>query len=168
MSSARRNLIAFSSGVLFAVGLAIGGMTRPVKVLGFLDFAGAWDPSLALVMGGAVAVHAAALLWARRLRAPVAAPAFVPPVTRGVDARLLAGASLFGAGWGLAGYCPGPAVASLLRLQPATLAFAASMAAGMLLQGALRRARAGSAAAGSAAAVSVAPECSPDAPADAA
>lgn len=116
------NRIAFFCGVVFAVGLGLAGMTAPAKVIGFLHVTGAWDPSLALVMLGAIGVH----VWFA-LRGGQA------PAPGGVDARLLAGAALFGIGWGIAGYCPGPAVVSLVTLSPDVLAFVGAMLAGMLV-----------------------------------
>ena len=108
-----RLLVAFGSGLLFGAGLLVSGMTRPAKVLAFLDPFGAWDPSLALVMAGAVLVYAVGIRSARPRRAPLAAPSFsLPPLLR-IDAPLLAGAAIFGVGWGIGGYCPGPSLVSL-------------------------------------------------------
>jgi uncharacterized protein len=134
MSPARKStIVALVAGALFAVGLALGGMTRPSKVLAFLDFGGVWDPSLALVMLGAVATHALGYRAIRGRASPLFAEAFQIPKARDLDWRLIAGASVFGVGWGLAGYCPGPAVASLGAglLQP--LIFVLLMLTGMLL-----------------------------------
>jgi len=105
--------IALVSGVIFGLGLAISHMVDPAKVLGFLDVAGDWDPSLAFVMGGAVIVYAAAVQWAKRQAQPRFAPAFAPQPRGGIDARLVGGSLLFGVGWGLVGLCPGPAVTTL-------------------------------------------------------
>jgi uncharacterized membrane protein YedE/YeeE len=128
-----RGLLVFATGVLFAAGLALSGMTQPAKVIAFLDFAGAWDPSLAFVMLGAVSVHLFFYRLIVRRGAPVLAPAFAIPKNRAIDGRLLAGASIFGLGWGLAGYCPAPAfVAAGARSSPA-LIMAVSMAAGIAL-----------------------------------
>jgi len=138
----KNNVVAFASGALFAAGLAISGMTQPSKVVGFLDFAGDWDPSLAFVMVGAIAVHIVAMRWALRASAPLFADRFKIPPKRDVDASLVAGAAIFGVGWGLAGYCPGPAVTSVGALSPITLTFVASMLAGMLLFAAMKRTRA--------------------------
>ncbi|RKH12776.1 YeeE/YedE family protein [Corallococcus sp. CA053C] len=129
-------------GVLFALGLGLGGMTQPEKVLAFLDVAGRWDPSLALVMLGAVGVHAVFLLRIRRRPAPVLAPRFAAPSQSKVDLSLVAGAALFGVGWGLVGYCPGPAFTSLATGGRDVLLFVGSMLAGMLLFGFWTRARA--------------------------
>ena len=126
-----RTVVGVVCGLLFAVGLGISGMAQPDKVLGFLDVFGAWDPSLAFVMAGALAVLAAA-----RKFTP-ARPLFdraYPELRRaGIDRRLVGGAALFGLGWGLAGYCPGPAVVSLGAAVPGALVFCAAMLAGMAI-----------------------------------
>lgn len=128
-----KGLVALVAGLLFGAGLALGGMTNPAKVLNFLDFAGAWDPSLACVMGGALAVSAVASAWARRRGASwLGGPLTLPPST-GVDGRLLGGALLFGLGWGLVGLCPGPALAALVTGAREVLLFVAAMLAGILL-----------------------------------
>lgn len=106
--------VALVSGVLFGVGLALAGMTRPEKVRGFLSFFHGWDPSLAFVMGGAVAVHAVAFQLITRRRSPVFAARFALPTRRDLDAKLLGGAAVFGVGWGLGGFCPGPGLTSLV------------------------------------------------------
>src|SRR5512140_2417462 len=103
-------VIEFAVGLLFGLGLILSGMTDPGKVLGFLDLWGAWDPSLALVMGGAIAVGFFAFALARRRATALLGGAMELPETRGIDTRLLAGALVFGVGWGLAGFCPGPAI----------------------------------------------------------
>lgn len=125
--------VAFAAGVLFALGLGVSGMTDPRNVLAFLDVTGAWDPSLALVMGGAIGVHVFFARRARRGVGPALAPRYsmLPPPT--IDARLVGGAALFGLGWGVAGFCPGPAVVSLVTLSPATLAFVGAMVAAMVV-----------------------------------
>jgi uncharacterized membrane protein YedE/YeeE len=110
----RQSLIAMSSGVLFALGLTISGMTDPERVLAFLDLAGDWDPALAFVMAGAVLVHMPFALRSKRKDAkPRYAAHYDLPPERAVDARLLTGAALFGVGWGIAGFCPGPALVAL-------------------------------------------------------
>ncbi len=126
-------IVAFGCGLLFAVGLGLSGMTQPGKVVGFPDVAGAWDPSLAFVMIGALAVFAPAYRWSRRLAAPLGAPGFVDAAERTIDARLVGGAALFGAGWGLSGFCPGPAIVSLGAASHAELVFVPAMLAGMAL-----------------------------------
>ncbi len=128
-----RTLVPFASGLLFALGLALSGMTRPEKVIGFLDFGGAWDPSLAFVMLGAIAVHFAALRLSRRLRRPFAGGEFEAAAPARVDGRLVFGAVLFGVGWGLAGYCPGPALVSVATGALPALAAVGGMLAGMAL-----------------------------------
>jgi uncharacterized membrane protein YedE/YeeE len=123
----------FVAGLLFGLGLCLGGMTQPQKVLGFLDLAGAWDPSLAFVMGGAVSVAFVAFrVLAGRERSLNDAPLALPQA-RAINSRLLGGAALFGIGWGLAGFCPGPALVGLGFLSPGAGFFVVAMAAGMIL-----------------------------------
>lgn len=122
---------AFVAGLLFGLGLTISGMINPAKVLGFLDIAGDWDPSLAFVMLGALVIAAPGYLLAKRLRAPLCAASFAAPAKTQVDRRLIAGALLFGVGWGLVGYCPGPALASLGFGNTRTLLFVIAMLIGM-------------------------------------
>lgn len=128
-------LTSFGSGVIFALGLGISGMTRPVKVIGFLDFFGAWDASLAFVMIGAIAVYFVAYRWCGSMRSPWFAPTFALPKRSDLDSRLLLGAAIFGAGWGLGGFCPGPALTSLASGALPVLIFVAAMVAGMYLHG---------------------------------
>lgn len=131
-------LIALASGLVFGLGLVAGGMTDPAKVKGFLDFAGAWDPSLGFVMGGAVLVALVAFAVARRrARAWSGVPLVLPSATQ-IDAPLLIGGVLFGIGWGIAGFCPGPAVVALASGSGAAALFVAAMAVGMLLHDRLR------------------------------
>lgn len=129
----KARLVSFASGLVFAFGLVLSGMTRPEKVLGFLNVAGDWDPSLMMVMVGAIGVHVFFARRALRMSAPVLAPAFMWSTRKGVDARLVLGSAIFGVGWGLGGLCPGPALVSLPSLTPSTLGFAAAMAFGMVL-----------------------------------
>jgi uncharacterized membrane protein YedE/YeeE len=124
-------LMAGLAGLLFAVGLGIGGMTDPARVMGFLDVTGAWDPSLLFLMAGAVGTHAALRRLILRRPQPVLSPVFPTPAQTQVDRRLVGGAALFGIGWGLAGYCPGPALVSLAKGAPTVLLFVAAMLAGM-------------------------------------
>lgn len=133
----RAGLAALLAGLVFGVGLAVAGMTQPRKIVEFLDFAGTWDPSLALVMLGALGVHAPLQALIRRRPAPVLDACFHVPGARPIDRKLLVGSALFGIGWGLGGFCPGPALVSLASLQPSALVFVAAMASGMLLQHAL-------------------------------
>ncbi|MCS6915508.1 MAG: YeeE/YedE family protein [Myxococcales bacterium] len=130
----RAQLAALLAGLLFGVGLCLAGMTQPRKIIEFLDFAGSWDPSLALVMLGALGVHAPLQALIRRRPAPVLDACFHVPGPRPIDRKLLAGSALFGVGWGLAGFCPGPALVSLPSLQASAWVFVGAMAAGMLLQ----------------------------------
>lgn len=126
-------LAAFVSGVIFAIGLAIGGMTKPAKVAGFLDFTGNWDPSLMFVMGGAVMTHAILYRLIRKRPTPLFTAAFSVPTRKDIDLRLLGGAALFGIGWGLSGFCPGPAITSLASGQTPVLIFVMAMIGGMYL-----------------------------------
>jgi uncharacterized protein len=129
--AAMQIVIALFSGLIFGLGLMLSGMTNPAKVIGFLDLAGAWDPSLALVMGAAVAVGFPAFrLAARRKRSSTGAPWHIP-ANRTIDLPLILGALMFGAGWALAGFCPGPALASLLTGGSKALIFVLVTLAGM-------------------------------------
>ncbi len=130
---------ALGAGLVFGLGLILSGMADPVKVLNFLDVAGTWDPSLAFVMAGAIAVAAPGFWLVRRRERPLADIAFhVPPADMPIDRKLLIGSAVFGIGWGLAGFCPGPALVSIPLAAPGALVFAATMvaaiAAGVLLQ----------------------------------
>ena len=126
--------IAFITGLIFAVGLGISGMTQPTKVIGFLDVTGAWDPSLVMVMGGAVVVYFLVFnVIVRRRDKPIVGERFGIPSRRDIDPRLLGGAVLFGAGWGLGGFCPGPAIASAATLHPTVWMFLGGMLGGMAL-----------------------------------
>jgi uncharacterized protein len=129
----KTNFVALLSGVLFAVGLGISGMTQPAKIIDFLDVTGHWDPSLMFVMMGAVGTHMFFARRALRMSRPLLAQSFDRAPARDVDRSLLGGAALFGVGWGLGGYCPGPALASLPMLATGTIAFVAAMAVGMLV-----------------------------------
>ena len=126
-------LSAFASGLLFGLGLIVSQMVNPAKVLGFLDIFGNWDPSLALVMGGAVAVSALGYLIAKRRGVPVLAPRLEIPTRRDLDSRLIGGAALFGIGWGLAGLCPGPALVGLTFGPWQMFVFVAAMIIGMAI-----------------------------------
>ena len=132
---------AIFAGMLFGLGLTLSGMSDPLKVLGFLDVSGDWIPDLALVMGGALIVSLATTPWVLKHRAPRFASQFHVPTIRTIDQRLAIGAMLFGIGWGLSGYCPGPAIVSLLYGYESTMIFCLAMAAGMLLEAALRRSK---------------------------
>ena len=128
-----RLLISALSGALFGLGLLVSGMTDPSKVQGFLDLAGAWDPTLIFVLGGAILPMALAWRIAARRRTALDGSAFPPMPKQPIDARLLGGSVLFGAGWALAGFCPGPALASLGWSGSAGLTFTLAMAGGMIL-----------------------------------
>jgi uncharacterized protein len=126
-------IVAYAVGLLFGLGLVLGGMSDPARVLGFLDPAGAWDPSLAFVMGGALLVTAVGYRLVLRRRKPWLADTFALPTARTIDVRLIGGAALFGIGWGLAGYCPGPALLSLSGGDWRVAALVAAMVVGWWL-----------------------------------
>ncbi len=128
-----RTLVALFAGMLFGLGLAISGMMNPAKVVGFLDVAGGWDPTLAFVMGGALLVTVPAFRLILGRPRPILADGFALPTKSALDGRLLGGAALFGVGWGLSGFCPGPAVAALVTGLTPVFAFVAAMIAGMVL-----------------------------------
>ena len=126
-----QRVLPFLSGLLFGLGLIVSGMTSPTRVLGFLDVAGQWNPSLAFVMGGAV-LSALPLFWlASKRTKPLQADTFNDPETTAIDKRLLAGAVLFGIGWGLAGICPGPVLVDIVLAPVTFLPFIASMLVGL-------------------------------------
>jgi len=129
----KAHVAAFASGLLFALGLGVSGMTHPSKVLGFLDFAGDWDPSLAFVMGAGVLVNLALFAAARRRGAPLFGRGFVLPTRTDLDAELVVGAAVFGVGWGLGGFCPGPAVVDAVTGAAPVAAFVVAMLATMAL-----------------------------------
>ena len=138
-----RVLLAFVCGLIFGLGLVISGMTETAKVLGFLDVLaipkGKWDPTLMIVMVAALAVSMPGFLLAKRRSRPLLAHVVAWPTQRDIDGPLLAGATLFGAGWGLVGLCPGPAIANLATASPAVLLFVAAMIAGMATHDLWRR-----------------------------
>lgn len=127
----RQRVSEFAVGLVFGLGLIFSGMTDPAKVLGFLDLAGLWDPSLALVMGGAIVVGVFAFAVARKRRTSVLGAPMQIPGPGPVDRRLVLGSLAFGVGWGMAGLCPGPAIVSLGAGEPKALVFVAAMVAGM-------------------------------------
>jgi uncharacterized protein len=131
--AAKRLLPSFFAGLVFAIGLGVSGMTDANKVIGFLNVMGAWDPSLAFVMAGAIGVHLTLYHLILRRRSPLFAEQFRLPTRREVDARLIGGAAVFGVGWALGGYCPGPALVSLPRHSTMAMVFVGSMLVGMLL-----------------------------------
>lgn len=126
-----RIISGFICGLIFGIGLVVSGMSNPAKVLNFLDLAGTWDPSLAFVMAGAVLVTFLGYRLVQVRAHPVFADRFHMPVSRGIDAPLLAGAACFGLGWGLGGFCPGPAVTALPLMAEGTLIFLPCMLLGM-------------------------------------
>ena len=134
-------LFSLLTGLIFGIGLIISGMVNPAKVLGFLDLAGRWDPSLALVMVGAIAVGVVGFALASRRRATLLGTPMLLPATRVIDRRLVLGSLAFGIGWGLAGFCPGPALVALGAGHAKALAFVAAMIAGMFVFDRIERAR---------------------------
>jgi hypothetical protein len=134
-------LTSLLAGLVFGLGLIVSGMANPAKVLGFLDLAGAWDPSLALVMGGAIAVGFFAFLIAKNRTRSLLGAEMKLPNTTVIDRRLITGSVLFGMGWGLAGFCPGPGLVALGMGQPKALVFVAAMLAGMVLFEVIEKAR---------------------------
>ncbi|NTJ67682.1 YeeE/YedE family protein [Agrobacterium rhizogenes] len=133
----KRNIYQFGaaliSGVVFGLGLSLSGMLNPARVQGFLDVFGAWDPSLAFVLGGAVVVAFIGVQAMKRMRHPAFDDSFHMPTNRQIDVSLVIGSGLFGLGWGIGGFCPGPAVASLSVGIPQTALFVVTMLAGMTL-----------------------------------
>jgi uncharacterized membrane protein YedE/YeeE len=129
----------FLSGLLFALGLGLSGMTDANKVIAFLDVAGDWDPSLAFVMGGAILVHAPAQRAIRQRTKPILSTYFRVPTRNDISPRLLGGAALFGIGWAIGGYCPGPGLVATASGEPHALVFALSLLVGMALFHALER-----------------------------
>ena len=127
----RTGIISLASGTLFGAGLALGGMTDPARVRGFLDIFGNWDPTLAFVMGGAVIVMAIAWRIVPRMAGPIAAEKFHLPAKSDLTPRLIGGAALFGIGWGIAGLCPGPGIAALVIAPASAAIFVIAMLAGM-------------------------------------
>jgi uncharacterized membrane protein YedE/YeeE len=127
------NLFSLISGTMFGIGLAISGMVNPAKVIGFLDVAGKWDPSLAFVMGGAILVTASSFRWILRRPAPVFSHMFYIPTKKDLDGRLIMGAAIFGVGWAMAGLCPGPALASIGYLDKNLLVFVLALILGSFL-----------------------------------
>jgi hypothetical protein len=126
-------IAALLAGAVFALGLAISGMTDPAKVTGFLDVTGAWDPTLALVMFAAIAVHFPFVRVAQQRPRPILDDKFQWPTAKGIDGKLVIGSAIFGIGWGLSGYCPGPALVSLGRGMSGTFLFVLAMCAGIAI-----------------------------------
>jgi uncharacterized membrane protein YedE/YeeE len=132
-------IVALLSGTLFGVGLALSEMINPARVIGFLDVAGAWDPTLLLVMCGALVVAMPAFALVLRRASPILSRQFRLPSKRGVDLPLLGGAAIFGVGWGLAGFCPGPALAAMVTASPTVALFVFTMLCGQWLTARLTR-----------------------------
>ena len=128
-----KNLPAFLFGLIFALGLGIAGMTQPGKIVGFLDVFGNWNPSLMWVMVGAIAVHSLTYRLVIKRPSPILAGTFQIPTRKDIDVKLIAGAVLFGIGWGISGFCPAPAITSLVALDPNTYVFVGSMIFAMTL-----------------------------------
>lgn len=129
----KQNIISFIVGIIFALGLGLSGMTQPQKVIGFLDLFGNWDPSLMFVMGGAIGVHALVYFLVRKKARPLFEEQWSIPSKKEITPALVIGAILFGMGWGLAGYCPGPAITSLATLSNSVFLFVGSMLTGMIV-----------------------------------
>ena len=128
-----KTLMGYVAGLLFGLGLAIGGMTDPTRVLSFLDIFGDWDPTLMFVLGGAVVTTFIGYRLVLRRSQPLFAPVFQVPTRRDLDGKLIGGAALFGIGWGLSGYCPGPTVASAVGLTAPLMAMLVAMVGGWWL-----------------------------------
>ncbi|MEQ5801411.1 DUF6691 family protein [Halomonas sp. H10-9-1] len=128
-----KSVAGYLAGLLFGLGVAISGMTDPARVLGFLDIAGAWDPTLMFVLGGAVVTNFIGYRLVFKRTAPIYGEAFQLPTRQDLDARLIGGSALFGIGWGLSGYCPGPAIASIGGLSAPLAAMLVAMVAGWFL-----------------------------------
>lgn len=128
-----KNIVALLCGLVFGIGLAVSGMTDTAKVLGFLDLFGNWVPDLAFVMGGAVCFTLVAFRFVLKREQPLLTPAFSLPTSSAIDRRLLGGAAIFGIGWGVYGYCPGPAISALVYLDSKTVIFVVAMLIGMAL-----------------------------------
>jgi len=126
-------VMSLVSGLLFGIGLTLSDMINPQRVLGFLDVAGSWDPTLAFVMGGALLVTFPAFHLVKKFGKPVCAAQFQIPTNKVIDTKLVTGSAMFGIGWGLVGFCPGPAIAALVTLQADVLIFGGSLLVGMVL-----------------------------------
>jgi uncharacterized protein len=129
----KNRIVEFAVGLMFGLGLIVSGMTDPGKVIGFLDLAGLWDPSLAFVMGGAILVGLLAFAVAKKRTTSFLGGAMQLPTARDIDKRLVIGSMVFGVGWGLAGFCPGPAIVSMGAGEPKAFVFVLAMLAGMAL-----------------------------------
>ncbi|HKP57171.1 MAG TPA: DUF6691 family protein [Polyangiales bacterium] len=134
-------MTAFISGALFGCGLLLSGMSDPRNVLAFLDVFGAWSPRLMFVMGSAIAAHAPAYFWVRRSSKPWLATRFAIPTTKDIDLELISGAALFGVGWGVSGFCPGPSIVALASGGTGVIVFVLALASGSWLAQAFRPSR---------------------------
>lgn len=135
----KSDVAALLAGVVFAIGLAVSGMTRPDKIIGFLDVTGAWDASLAFVMVGAIGVHFFALRLITKRPAPLFDDRFHLPTRKDIDGRLVAGAALFGVGWGLGGFCPGPGIVAAGSGSLTAVVFVVGMTVGIFVENAILR-----------------------------
>jgi uncharacterized membrane protein YedE/YeeE len=133
----KRNLVSFLVGLIFAIGLGLAGMTQPQKIIGFLDVFGSWDPSLLFVMAGAVGIHFASYRLIRKRNSPILSVKWEVPTSGEVTKPLLLGSFIFGVGWGLSGFCPGPALVSLASGEGGVFLFVIGMIAGLILFNAL-------------------------------
>lgn len=136
---AKHRVVLLITGILFGAGLSISGMVLPEKVIGFFDVAGTWDPSLAFVMLGAIAVHTPFVRWVQKRQTSIFGDALQLPKRKDIDWKLVVGALVFGIGWGIAGICPGPGLVDLVTFAPGILAFVAAMLVGMVLEHAFER-----------------------------
>lgn len=127
----KNGFVALFVGILFGLGLTVSGMTQPQKVIAFLDIFGNWDPSLAFVMAGAIAVHFLAYRFQKHQTSPLLSDEFFLPGTKAIDRKLIVGSALFGVGWGIGGYCPGPAITSLVSGGLEVAVFIIAMTVGM-------------------------------------
>lgn len=130
--SMKSSVVAFISGVIFAIGLGVAGMTQPSKVIGFLRVVKDWDMTLVFVMVGAIGVHFFAYVVKKKMRQPIFDQSWHVPTSQVVDRNLVLGAVIFGLGWGIGGYCPGPAITALATLNPQVILFVASMVGAMM------------------------------------
>lgn len=126
-------VVSFLLGALFSVGLTVSGMVNPVKVIGFLDFFGTWDPALMFVMGGGVTLNLILFKIILKRKHPVLESDFSMPTANQIDKRLIIGSALFGIGWGIGGVCPGPGLSNIFLLSPHVIAFVISLIAGMFV-----------------------------------
>lgn len=126
--------VSLLSGLLFGLGLIVSGMSNPARVLNFLDWGARWDATLAFVMGGAIVVAAPGFYWIRKRQRPLMADKLHIPSNSTIDTKLIAGASIFGIGWGIGGFCPGPGIVAATTFKPQVLLFVGAMLVGMLAQ----------------------------------